>query len=299
MFTDIFNESSSVYDGSTNLFEYDDNKYNHIMSDSFIPRISESKMTLTPNDIFTINERLSPDIYLDEMFLSPKEKDIFNYNTDQSSQSISIIESMCIKKLRKKRGRQNGRNERQHTVFKNDCRMAKIQTSYFTFLIFFLNSILKKNNLKYRFFQLDGKYKSNINQKFRALLNLKTIKEILEQGPISTKYKKNDDKEHNKNIIKKLKEGGYDIILNILDKNFLFFFDKIYFANLKKFNLSSFELSPLDVELLPKTKLFKDLLNKNKDEDFYKYKGEMERCAKKYFFLNSKNRFDINEENSN
>ena len=156
MFTNnIFNESSSVYDDN------EDNQ--NIMSDSFIPHISECKMTLTPNDIFTINERLTPDISLDKISLSPKEKDIFNYNTDQSSNSNCIIESMCIKKPRKKRGRQNGRIFPQHTVFKNDCRMAKIQISYFTFLIFFLNSILKKNNLKYKFFQLDGKYKSNIN----------------------------------------------------------------------------------------------------------------------------------------
>ena len=44
MFTDdIFNESSSVYDDN------EDNQ--NIMSDSFIPHISERKMTLHPNDI--------------------------------------------------------------------------------------------------------------------------------------------------------------------------------------------------------------------------------------------------------
>ena len=237
----------------------------------------------------------------DEITLSPrKELDIFNYNTDQSSNSISINEKSLPKKARKKRGRQNDKIVPQHTVFKNDCRMAKIQTSYFTFLIFFLNIIMKKLNLKYKFFQLDGKYKSNINQKFRASLNLKTIKEILENAPISAKYKKNNDKNHNKNIIQRLKEGGHDIILNILDKNFLYFFDKIYFVNIKKFILSSFELNtPLDIELPPKTNLFKDLLDKNKNENFSKYKGEMERCAEKYFFLNSKNINDISEENSN
>ena len=274
MYNNIFDESSSFDDDSLNIDLY-------------------SLSTEEPNEdimssSFTLHNWPETGKYnyewFDTVYQPPKD--------------VSSFASYEIKKTGKKRGRRNDKTEAQHTPFKNDCRMAKIQTSYFTFLIFFLNSILKKNNLKYKFFQLDGKYKSNINQKFRALLNLKTIKEILENVPISTKYKKNNDKDHNKNIIKKLKEGGHDIILNILDKNFLYFFDKIYFANLTKFNLSSFELISLDVELLPKTKLFKDLLDKNKKEDFNIYKSEMERCAKKYFFLNSKNRYDINEENS-
>ena len=110
------------------------------MSGSFIPHISQSN-TLCPNEMVTINTKLTPYISLDEISLSPKEKD---YNTNQSSNSNIIIESMNIKKPKEKRGRQNDKIEVQHTIFKNDCRMAKIQTSYFTFLIFFLNSIIKR-----------------------------------------------------------------------------------------------------------------------------------------------------------
>ena len=111
-----------------------------------------------------------------------------------------------------------------------------------------------------------------------------TPEEVIEEASISRRYKK--DKNHNKNVINKLKEEGHDIILDILEKKFLFFFVHIYFRNIRKFNLSSLELKSFEVELPTKVKLFKDLLNKNKNDNFDKYKNDMEKCARKYFFLN-------------
>lgn len=253
-------ESSSIYDDSQPFFYIPDNEDN------------EEELYFD-----NMESRFAHHIYPREINLSILEKD---NNDDSNSNSNSNDTSRTANR---KRGRKNDRIDSQHSKYKNDCRMAKIQASYFTFLILLLNTIMKKMKLKYEFLQLKGKYKSNVNQEFRAYLNKKTIKEIIEEGPISPKYKK--DKNHNKNVINKLKEEGHDIILDILAKNFLFFFVNIYFPNIKKFNLSSLELKSFEVELPIKVKLFKDLLNKNKN-DIDKYKKDMEKCAKKYFFLN-------------
>ena len=78
-----------------------------------------------------------------------------------------------MKKPIKNEVEKKNKNLPYHTKFKNDCKMAKIQTSYFTFLIILLNTIMKKKNFKYKFIQINGKYKSNISQIFRASLNQK------------------------------------------------------------------------------------------------------------------------------
>ena len=187
----------------------------------------------------------------------------------------------------RKKGRQNGKDESQHTKLKNDCRMAKIQPSYFNCLIASLNTIMRKFNIKYFFINLAGKYKSNINQQFRADLIKKTIKQILKEAPISEKYT-NYDKNHNINVIDKLIEERQDIILNILDKNFLYFFERIYFSNKRKFNLSTFGLCDCEVELPKSIHLFQDLVNKNKkNKNFIVYEQKLEECAKKEFIKKS------------
>ena len=258
----IFPSESTIYDDFETFFDLSsDNSQDQnsdIVGSDFASLKSQSKSNLS-----VIDEDKSDD-----------------NDNDSSSNSNSTNKS-----IKQKRGRKSDIIKAQHTKGKNDCRMAKIQASYFTFLISFLNLIMKQFKLKYHFFQLKGKYKSNINQKFRACLNKKTIVEILKEAPISPKYK--NVKNSNINIINKLIEEGQDTLLNILDKNFLYFFDNIYFKNLKKFNLSSFELNPIEVNLPQNIKLFKDLLNKNKnDENFNEYKVQMEKCAKKYFLSN-------------
>ena len=215
-----------------------------------------------------------------------------DYPKSSNDPNISLFHSNTtsnsIEKLTKKKtGRQNGKDESQHNNLKNDCRMAKIQTNYFNYLIPFLNAIMRKFNINYFFVNLAGIFKSNINQKFRADLIKKTIKQILKEAPISERYS-NFEKNHNINVIDKLIEERQDIILNILDKNFLYFFEKIYFSNKRKFNLSSFGLFDCEVELPKNIHLFKDLVNKNKENNnFIVYEQKLEECAKIEFIKKS------------
>lgn len=183
-------------------------------------------------------------------------------------------------KLKKKRGRKNNKKEVQHSEYKNDCRMAKIQISYFSFLIKFINAIMKKLKKKYYFLDLNGKYKSNVNQSFRNELNCSTIKKILLEAPISGKYKNNQT--HNIEVCKKLEEEN-SIVLKILNQNFLSFFENIYYISKRKLDLSSFGFDPCELELTKDVKMFEDLLLKRKKQDSFKYENELKKCVEKYF----------------
>jgi hypothetical protein len=203
------------------------------------------------------------------------------------SESTNTSDSNESREIGKKRGRQNNKDEIQHSKFKNDNKMAKIQRNYMTFLIRFLNLIiyLLLNDKDYLFCDIDGDYKSNVNQKNRVSLNKKTIKEIILEAPISGKiYKK--DNNHNKTICNRLEEKGQKIILNILDQKFLFFFENIYYANLKRYDLTPFGLEfEVDLTKDEKIKTFKDLLNKEKLLNI-DYKNGMKKCVENHFLLN-------------
>jgi hypothetical protein len=237
------------------------------------------------------------DHYLQEGSLFPaktKSSQIFKVEKDMGrgfSESANSSDSNENRKIGKKRGRKNDKEEIQHSKFKNDCKMAKIQRNYITFLIRFLNLIMNLllNDKDYFFCDIDGDYKSNINQKNRASLNQKTIKEIILEAPISGKIKKKDIN-HNKIICNRLEEEGQKILLNILDQKFLFFFENIYYSNLKKYDLNPFGLDlEIDLSKDEKIKTFKDLLNKDKLLNL-DYKNEMKKCVENYFLLNIQKR---------
>ena len=237
------------------------------------------------------------------LFNLPNQYNLNNERTIPLPLSITNINSnswkstkytFIIYKKRRKRGRMTLKDKLEetrdstqiHLKDKNDCKMAKIQIGYFTFLIEFLNLIMLMLKLDYNFLDLKGDYKGNINQKFRAELNKKTIKDIILESPISGKYKKKE-MDYNQKIINKLENEGHNIILNIMNKKFLYFFENIYYKNLRKFNLTMFDNNSLEVNLPLSIKLFNDLLNKNKSKNSVEnenYENSMKKCAKKYFF---------------
>ena len=280
MFSDEFNQSfldfKSVSEYYTNYFNENNLFPNENENDNM-----ESLSHDCGNDHSHQEGRLFP--------TKTKSSQIFKVEKDMGrgfSESTNSSDSNEDKKIGKKRGRKNGKEEVQHSKFKNDCKMAKIQRNYMTFLINFLNLIMSLvlNDKDYFFYDIDGGYKSNVNQKNRASLNQKTIKEIMLEAPISGKIKKKDIN-HNKTICYRLEEEGQQILLNILDQKFLFFFEN-YYENLKKYDLSPFGLD-LEVDLTKdeKIKTFKDLLNKDKLLN-HDYKNGMKKCAENYFILN-------------
>ena len=178
------------------------------------------------------------------------------------------------------------KNKKIHGKGKNDNRMSKIQRSYLKYLISSLNAKMKSIGLKYEFFQLNGKDIGNINKTFRDKLIKKKIKELILDTPIFGRIEAGK-KDHNKNIIKKLEEEGQEIILNILDKNCLYYFEN-YYKNLRTFELKLSESNFIQINLPQNIELFNDLLNRNKcdnSEENEKYENDMRKCAKKYFLI--------------
>ena len=83
-------------------------------------------------------------------------------NDDSGESSSNRINILNGERKNKKRGRKNGKKNSQHTKYKNDCRMAKIQRHYFNFVIRLLNLIiltLRKDDY-YLFCNIAGTYKS-------------------------------------------------------------------------------------------------------------------------------------------
>ena len=199
--------------------------------------------------------------------------------------------------LNKKRGRKkiSNKGKYEHTALKNDNKMIKIQAGYISFLIKLINEIIdKKLLLKINFLDIDYNYKSNIKREFRIGLNKKKIKDIILEAPISPKFSTKDINYNTyklfsqKKLYNRILNLGNNIVLDILEKNFLFFFENLYFKNITKFNLSSFGFEPFEIQLPFDTKTFKDLKLINKIGDSVLYKKEMEACAKKYFLFNHK-----------
>jgi len=258
---------------------FDEEKSFKGFNDDFTDNLSNQNEFLQNDSIDYINPDFIFPFSLEKITSSQDYSDIiFNVNPDKPYFSTNISLTG------RRRGRKTDNPKIQHSLTKNDCKMCKIQRAYFTFLILFINSVMKKLNLKYSFLHLEGRFKKNINQNFRKYLNAKTIKEILYKEPISKKYEKYD-KFENKKIIDRLEKENQKIVLEILDKNFLYFFENPFYLNVNKFNLSTFGLEPLDIVLSPNVKTFNNLFKNSKCQDFNEYKNKMEKCAKKYFIL--------------
>ena len=197
----------------------------------------------------------------------------------------------------KKRGRINSRerkNIKPHDKFFEDNIVRKLQVNYINFITNFINEILKEIGREdLQFITLDYLYKRKVDKEHRNKLKTKTIAEVLSNN-ISPKFK---TKNMNKNIetVEIIKKENINILINILNKEIFFFFDKIYFKNYRNFNLKEFGFDDLEIKLPKHIKLFEDLLIKNKKEIHYEeYKARIYRCANKYFLQKENDIFKCN-----
>ena len=163
----------------------------------------------------------------------------------------------------------------KHTA---DNLLKKIQVHYLTFIVQFLNEILKFLNFKERFLRLSYEFKSNINKTFFNSLKTKTIRDII-CTQISVKYKK-VAQNTNENIYEQIK---WNKILNkIFSENYLLFFRKIYFKSERIINLKEYGLNQKLI-LSEKAQMYKELIE---NED-YVYKRNLKDCVNRHFFSDS------------
>ena len=185
------------------------------------------------------------------------ENDIYYVKQSKNSQSVKF--TLKSKKRGRVKQKKINKIHDKHTI---DNVLRKVQVNYMTFLISFINEILKNLNYNEKFLKLDYSIKKNINKDFFESLKTKNIGEII-CSKISDKYKK--VKKNNRNIFEKIKEKKNKekkVIINILSENYLDFFWKIYYKSCKLINLKEYGLDK-EITLSDKVIMYKDLLKKN------------------------------------
>ena len=235
---------------------------------------------------FIENSEINEDINEYQRFYS----DNLNNSPNSCDKSSPVVVNSTFKNkfiiLNKKRGREKTKNisntkkVKIHNKFSDDNIIRKCQVSYINFIIKFMNILCSKFKINLSFISLDYKFKKIVNRKYRNILVSQTIEKIITNN-ISPKYK-TKNKSINKNNCEIIRQKGLIDFINILNKKFLFFFDKIYFTSNRKFNLKQFNLADIEIELPDDVKLYENLFDKNKNDiNFKEYKEKMDETIKK------------------
>lgn len=186
---------------------------------------------------------------------------------------------------RKKRGRpkaneQNKKEKIVHDKFSHDNLLRKIQVHYISFIVSFMNEILKILNYPQQFLKLSYSFKKNVNKRFVDSLKSKNLREIL-CNEISVKYR-NKDKNSNILICEEIEKN--EILSRILSDNYLKIFKNVYFQSNRIINLKDYGLDK-EIILSQNVKMYKDLLKDNEAFENYKeYQKNMDDCANQNFF---------------
>jgi len=208
------------------------------------------------------------------------ENDIYYVKQSKNSQSVKF--TLKSKKRGRVKQKKINKIHDKHTI---DNVLRKVQVNYMTFLISFINEILKNLNYNEKFLKLDYSIKKNINKDFFESLKTKNIEEII-CSKISGKYKK--EKKNNRNIFEKIKEKKNKekkVIINILSENYLNFFWKTYYKSCKLINLKEYGLDK-EITLSDKVIMYKDLLKKNEKLDPNEnYNDNINNCVNNNFII--------------
>ena len=196
-------------------------------------------------------------------------KDILNVNNE-----------IKMKILNKKRGRKsNKKGKREHSAFDQDNIIRKIQVHFITFIIDFTNDVIQNiliDNKDLFFKSINYEFKKTVNHSYLEKLNFLTIGDILKLK-ISPKIKK-----YNENI----NEIIYNKLCNMnsffkkfFETSYLDMFNQYYYQKEREVDVNGFK-----VKLSSKSKLFPDLLAKNKESSV-----KIKEIAEQYFVNKRKN----------
>jgi len=190
------------------------------------------------------------------------KKNIFNISTiSQCDNSIQLTK----KKRGKKVKNNNEKKQKVHDKNATDNLLRKVQVHYQSFIVSFINEILKALNYKQRFLKLDYRMKKNVKNNYFQFLKEKNLSYIINNN-ISAKYK-NRDINTNRIIYEGVKDNI--ILKNIFNENYLVFFNNYYYKSVNIINLRKYGLNKIII--LPKeVKMYKDLIeaNKNSEEEY-------------------------------
>lgn len=185
-----------------------------------------------------------------------------------------------LKILNKKRGRKSSKKgKREHSAFDQDNIIRKIQVHYITFIIDFTNDIIKNilNDNKELFFKsINYEFKKTVNHSYLEKLNFYKIGDILKLK-ISPKIKK-----FNENINEVIYNKLYNMnnfFKTFFETSYLEMFNEYYYQNEREVDVNGYK-----IKISEKTKLFNDLLIKNKQSA-----EKIREIAEEYFVNKKKN----------
>ena len=150
-----------------------------------------------------------------------------------------------------------------HRRYSSDIILSRVQSHYMSFIVYFLNDILRNLNFNQRFLKLRYHYIGNIKRNFIKSLKKKTLSEIICNN-ISPKYI-HKIKNYNKELYEKIREN--DILSQILDENYYIVFKTIYLRNIRTINLKKYGLNQ-EIILSNNVPMFEDLLKKVSDSQY-------------------------------
>ena len=182
----------------------------------------------------------------------------------------------------RKRGRRKSLmndNKFIHDKNSSDNLKRKIHVHFLSFIVSYLNEILKNLNYKQRFLQLDYGFKKNINNEYFKYIKKQSIGDII-CNRISYKYKL-EKKYYNKKIYEQIKEN--EILNKIFSQSYLNLFKNIYYKSNNIISLKEYGLNK-NIFLSTKVKMYKDLLYNIKDLDINKqHIKKINQCIGLYF----------------
>jgi hypothetical protein len=197
----------------------------------FVPHFQEKQIELFES--LNSEEKEEKDFYKKLLFL-PKEK---NKTKELTNESQSIIKKdNCIFKIEKFMGNKTNREKkplfkkvgnRNHDKYDIDNILTVVQNHYINFIVMFINFFLEKQGINEKFIKISYEEKRKVNKENFENLKTKCLYEILLMK-ITPKNSRSPD-DHNKILYTKVKD--LPIIKDILNLNYLYFFQNIYYKN--------------------------------------------------------------------
>ena len=186
----------------------------------------------------------------------------------------------------KKRGRTSiSKNEdrKNHDRFSFDNIKRKIQVHYLSFIISFINDILKSLGFREKFYNLSYKFKHVVNKEQLTKLKSSNIGEIV-SNRISTRYIRIGEN-FNSNLYKKFETNK--VLSKIFGMNYLIFFRMFYMKNDKNVDLRIFGIDK-EITLSKKTKTYYELLENFKKKEDEIYIKKVNECLNKNYLMRKK-----------
>ena len=206
-------------------------------------------------------------------------------NTDKNNVNLNVFNKPLFVVYKKSsnnilKGRRPLRiNKRIHRASDDDNIMRKIQVHFLSFVINFLNDIIKTFLPIYHkdllFKNIDYQIKKTVNHANVENLKKKTVVQLL-QLEISPKNKNYDRYTNSLTYIKVCNKLPF--MKNFMDQGYLNMFNNYYFSSSKVFIING-KL----INLSERTKIFSDLLNRN-----YPYKERIRYVLVNYFLFDYK-----------